>query len=190
VPVDGSAPDPARGDDRSALEGIPAPPGRGALAASWLGWWAIGMMLWMILDDTTVLPELIDGAVAAAIGATGATVAYARRSVPLRLPHGWARWWWRPLTQFVADLGALTRVLARALNGGEREAGAVREQPFALSDDPATRHAQIALAAVAGSFAANTVVLGVDEERSVIIVHELAASRGGDRRCADPLELG
>lgn len=52
-------------------------------------WWLLCAALWMLLDDTTALPELVDGAVAAAIGATGSTLALKgcrRASCPD--PHG------------------------------------------------------------------------------------------------------
>jgi multisubunit Na+/H+ antiporter MnhE subunit len=154
----------------------------------WLIWWVACAALWMVLDDTTAVPELVDGAVAASIGATAATATMMRHPDRFAARRAWARRWWRPLVQFVADLPGLVATLATALRGGEREPGALREIPFRLEEDAATRNSQVALASLVGSFAANSVVVAVDESASVLLVHELRPS--GGRAGADPLELG
>jgi hypothetical protein len=65
----------ASGDGRAAW------PSTAALARNWLVWWLLCAALWMLLDDTILLPELVDGAAAAAIGATGSTLALKRMPV-------------------------------------------------------------------------------------------------------------
>jgi hypothetical protein len=142
----------------------------------------------MVLDDTAVLPELVDGAVAAAIGASAATLVLARSPVRFASRPGWKRRWWVPLRQFFDDLPGLVRALGIALTGGARDPGELREIRFTVESDPDLRAAQIALASVAGSFAANTIVVAVDEAEQLLIVHELAPT--SSRRGADPLELG
>jgi multisubunit Na+/H+ antiporter MnhE subunit len=164
------------------------PPGRAELIRGWLIWWALCGALWLVLDDTLALPELVDGAVAAAIGASAATLVRARSHVQFAARPGSARRWWRPLVHLVSDLPELTRVLARALAGGERDPGRVRMVQFALDSDPRTRAAQVALASIAGSVAPSTVIIAVDEEGGQLIFHELTPR--DDRRRADPLELG
>jgi hypothetical protein len=142
----------------------------------------------MVLDDTMALPELVDGAVAAAIGATAATLTMIRSPVRFAARRGWVRLWWRPLTQFVLDLPTLVRVLGRALMGGTRDPGGLRAIAFTIEPDGAMRAGQVALASVAGSFAPNSIVVAVDEPRGTLIVHELeprSASSSGD-----PLGLG
>ena len=84
--------------------------------------------------------------------------------------------------QFVTDLPILVGVLARALAGGERDPGKLREIPFAVESDPDARAAQIALASVVGSFAPNTIVVAVDEAAQVLIVHELTPTSIAARR--------
>lgn len=142
----------------------------------------------MVLDDTVVLPEMVDGAVAAAIGASAATVALARTPVRFAARAAWRRRLGVPLVQFLADLPGLVRVLGRALQGGDRDPGGLRELGFAVESEPDLRAAQIALASVAGSFAPNTIVVAVEEADQVLIVHELVPS--SSRTGADPLELG
>src|ERR1700722_18229157 len=99
----------------------PAALRRGELARTWLVWWVLCAALWLVLDDTLALPELVDGAVAAAIGASAATLVRARSHVQFAAPPGWGRHWWRPLAHLVTDLPELTRTLAAALAGGDRE---------------------------------------------------------------------
>jgi hypothetical protein len=172
----------------AADAGRAAWPGAAALARIWLVWWLLCAALWMLLDDTTVLPELVDGAVAAAIGATGSTLTLKR--MPMRfVPRArWARYWWRPWVQLVTGLPVLFLVLARALAGGDRRPGELRWVSFALESDPEVRGAQIALASFAGSVATNMVVVAVDERRGSLLVHELVPGRGPGG--PDPLGLG
>ena len=159
-----------------------------ALARIWLVWWLLCAALWMLLDDTTVLPELVDGAVAAAIGATGSTLALKRMPMRFVPRPEWARHWWRPWAELVTGLPLLTRVLARALAGGDREPGELRRVSFALESDPEIRSAQVALASIAGSVASNSIVVAVDERRGSLLVHELVPRTG--REGPDPLSLG
>lgn len=162
--------------------------GRAALTRAWIIWWLLCAALWLVLDDTAVLPELVDGAVAAAIGASSATLTLARTPVRFAGRAAWRRRSWRPLVQFATDLPGLVGVLLAALAGGDRDPGGMREIRFAIESDPDIRAAQIALATVAGSFAPNTIVVSVDEANQVLTVHELTVT--SSRGTADPLELG
>ena len=170
--------------DRAA----PAALSRVELVRTWLVWWALCLPLWLVLDDTLALPELVDGAVAAAIGASAATLVRARSHVQFAPEPGWARHGWRPLVHLVSDLPELTRTLARALAGGDREPGRVRTVEFSVATGDRTRAAQVALASIAGSVAPSTVIIAVDEEGGQLIFHELTPREG--REHADPLELG
>jgi hypothetical protein len=162
--------------------------GRGELVRTWLVWWGLCGALWLVLDDTLALPELVDGAVAAAIGASAATLVCARSHVQFAPQQGWARHWWRPLVHLFSDLPELTRTLLAALAGGDRDPGRVRTIDFSARADDRARAAQVALASIAGSVAPSTVIIAVDEEGGQLIFHELTARQGRER--ADPLELG
>jgi multisubunit Na+/H+ antiporter MnhE subunit len=163
-------------------------PARAKLVRTWLVWWGLCAALWLVLDDTVALPELVDGAVAAAIGASAATLVCARSHVQFAPQTGWARRWWRPLVHLVSDLPELTRTLAIALAGGDRDPGQIRTVGFCVAADHRARAAQVAIASFAGSVAPSTVIVAVDEEGEQLIFHELTPREGRDR--ADPLELG
>jgi multisubunit Na+/H+ antiporter MnhE subunit len=165
-----------------------APPGRAELARVWLVWWVLCAALWLVLDDTLALPELVDGAIAAAIGASAATLVRARSHVQFAVQPGWTRHWWRPFVHLVSDLPELTRTLAHAVAGGNRDPGRIRAVDFSVHPDARARAAQVALASVVGSVAPSTVIIAVDEEGGQLIFHELIPR--DDRQRADPLELG
>jgi multisubunit Na+/H+ antiporter MnhE subunit len=135
----------------------------------WLAWWLVLAALYLVLADTVKAPELAVGAIAAAVGATGA-ILVGRWSTSGR-PH--ARWLAAAAPQLVGVFGDLA-ILARVLltrgvlrRGGE---GALVEVPFAGDD------ASLAWTQALGSLAPNTVVVDVDEARGIIVAHQLRAT--------------
>jgi multisubunit Na+/H+ antiporter MnhE subunit len=145
--------------------------------------------LWLWLDDTLALPELVTGAVAAAIAASVAEVVLGRAAPRLRWRRRWFRRAWRLPLHVVADLWRLLRVLVLTLTGQRKSRGRFRAIRFdAGSSDNPEDIARRALAKAAGSVAPNTVVVGIDAARGLILVHQLEPD---DRlTSADPLELG
>lgn len=165
-------------------------PRKVVLGRTWLIWWVLCAGLWMVLDDTTAFPELVDGAVAATIGASASTLAFAHTPLRFRPRAGWARSWWRPWAGLVTGVPLLTRVLVRALAGGDRDPGELRWVDFAVEADPAARAAQVALASFAGSVSPSSIVVDVDETRGSMLVHELVPGAGAGGGGPDPLRLG
>jgi multisubunit Na+/H+ antiporter MnhE subunit len=160
---------------------------RGMLVRAWVVWWVVGMALWLLLEDLATIAEDVDGAVAAALGASAAVLALSRaRPRPGRY-RGWSGLW-RPLVLLMSDLPQLVAVLGRAILRGERDPGRVRTVSFSCETDPERRAAQIALASFAGSVAPSTVVIAVRPAEDTLLFHELVPREG--RRAADPLELG
>jgi hypothetical protein len=164
------------------------PASKRTLARAWVVWWALCAALWMLLDDTVAAPELAAGALAAAIGASGATLVRIRNPMRFAPRAAWARRWWRPWVQLVAGLPLLVRMLVGALAGGDRQPGQLRSVPFAVESDDDVRAAQVALASFAGSVSCNSVVVAIDEARGSLLVHELSPEADGSG--PDPLGLG
>jgi multisubunit Na+/H+ antiporter MnhE subunit len=141
--------------------------------------WALLAALWLALTDTRVEPELIAGAVGAAIAATLAgrvmrpgppkTVSKTVAALPL----GWRSL--RPLVRLVADTGLLAVALWRRLVLRQPVGGSFRL--VAYRPGPERRSAAgRALTEVWGSLTPNRYVVGIDEEASTLLVHELVRS--------------
>jgi len=155
--------------------------------AWWFGWLFAGA-LYLLLIDTTDLPELIVGAGAAAIAATGFELAREQRvaggmSARLR----WLGRLYRPLLNVPSDVLALTGLATRQLIRPRAVNGEFRSVPFETHAEK-RETGRRALAESFGSFAPNTIIIGVDAERELLLGHQLRR-RGGDE-AIDVLRLG
>jgi multisubunit Na+/H+ antiporter MnhE subunit len=160
---------------------------RGALRAGlgWLCWWAAMLGLYLALVDTRQHPELVLGAVVAAVAATAARIVRRARPLP-PLPLGMvARHLGRALVQLVVDTFVVLRVAARRLRG-QAPRGALLAVRFRGGGDGADDVARRALTEALGSIGPNQIVLGIDRERDLLVVHQLAP----DPERADLLDLG
>jgi hypothetical protein len=159
-------------------------------ALFWAVSWVVTAGVWMVLVDTTYLPELLTGVVAAGIAATGTELVREQRIARVRMRIAYVPRLWRPLARVPLDIALLTGVAVRQAIRRDARVGGLRAVPFAAVDDsdPAG-HGRRALAEGAGSFAPNTYVLGIDEERKIVLAHQLVRTKHA-RRALDPLELG
>ncbi|HEY6692148.1 MAG TPA: hypothetical protein VI006_04810 [Solirubrobacteraceae bacterium] len=137
----------------------------------WLTWWVLLAALYVLIDDSVLLPELVAGALAAAIGATGATLVHRERQVLLKGDVRWLRSLWRPLAGLVGDLWPLVRALPR--RGGT---GGMVEIPFDATTDGPRDTARRALTEALGTLAPNTIVVRIDTDRGVVIAHQLVST--------------
>jgi hypothetical protein len=158
--------------------------GRSGAAIAWIGWWVTSAAIYLVLVDTVVVPELVTGAVIAAIGATGATLVRAQRRVVMRPRARWLAGLWRPVMSYPVDLWKLTRALARR----EPVGGKLFAVSFEPGADDARSAARRVLGPSAGSFAPNTFVVGLDAERGLLLFHQLVPS-AEPAEDADPLGL-
>jgi multisubunit Na+/H+ antiporter MnhE subunit len=149
----------------------------GRAARAWLTWWVVLAALYLLLVDSVLLPELATGAVAAAIGATGAVLVRSRRQVLLRPRARWLRGAWRPLVALFGDIAPLVRVLVERgiMRRGE---GALVELPFDATGDDPEEAAYRSLTEWLGTLAPNTIVVAVDRERELLVAHQLRPTTG------------
>ena len=143
---------------------------------------------YMVLIDTVDLPELY-----AAIGALllgGAAYEAARRQgvAEARMSARWlAKSWW--VIAGVPRQIAWVSWQALAQLVSPREArGTLRAVPFRAGGEGSSDVGRRALAEGLGSLAPNTIVIGIDGERDLLLVHQLRCS--GGREELDVLELG
>ena len=174
----------ASGDDAPAGAG-----GLAGLALAWLGWWIVAGAVWLGLTDTERFPELMAGAGAAAIAATGATVVRQQRRGVLRPRAIWLARIARPLANVPRDLALLAAVLFRRLVLRRDVRGRFVAVPFTAGGESARDGTRRALAEGAGSLSPNSYVVAVDGERDLLVAHQLAptADPAAD---ADALGLG
>jgi hypothetical protein len=124
---------------------------------SWPAWWLLLAVLYLALADSVVVGELVTAALAASVGATGATLVRRSRLYRGPLSVRWLRGAWRPLAGLVTDLAPLLR----ALPARGRRAALIELPP---AESPAAAQAL-------GSLAPNSIVVHTDAER--VLVHRL-----------------
>jgi hypothetical protein len=136
-----------------------------------VAWWGLLGGLWMLLVDTVSTAEVLSAAAAALAGAFVTWLMFDRGEARVRPAASLPIALVRQLARVPADLWLLALALWRAL-GGRRRPGRFHELALQLpvSEGGDGRRAAIELI---GSFAPNTIVLGVDEQR--VIVHQLLA---------------
>ena len=136
------------------------------------------MGLWVAIDDSIGLAELGAGAVVAALAALLTEAALHQADLHPRLRLRWLTGAYRLPGQVLGDTVLVFRALARQLAHGEDPPSGFRELPVQLrdtGDDAVTRRV---LLVGANSLAPNTVVLDVDAEREVMVVHQLVPNQG------------
>jgi multisubunit Na+/H+ antiporter MnhE subunit len=141
---------------------------------AWLIWFGLLAALYLLLVDTVVVPELVVGAAAAAVGATGALLVRAQRRMILRPRFRHLRAAGRPLLRVFGDLVPLARVLVARGILRRPGRGELVETPFAALGDSPEDATERAFAEALGSLAPNSIVVGIDRERGVLLTHRLA----------------
>jgi hypothetical protein len=157
-------------------------------AAVWTAGWVLSAGLYLLLIDTTDLPELIVGAGVTVLAATAFDLARERYLAVETVRPGWLARSYRPLVQVPSDIVVVVGVALAQLRRREAAQGVFRAVPFACSDDEAHDIGRRALAESLGSFAPNTIIIGVDAERQLLLGHQLR--RRGGPEAIDILSLG
>lgn len=154
---------------------------------------AVGFLLagsfYMLLIDITDLPELYAGAAVVVVSALvfeaareqGVAEAGLQPSQLLRL--------WRPLARIPGDVVLVSLAALQQALSPRGQRGVLRAFPFKHGRRGNARDAgRRALAEAAGSLPPNTIVIGIDPERNLIIGHQLW--RRGGAEGVDVLGLG
>ena len=158
-------------------------------AAAWFSAGILAGGLYLLLIDTTSLPELIVLAAAAAIAATGFELAREQQTAGgLTARLRWVTRLHRPLAKAPSDIAAVSWMALRQLVRPRAVNGTFRAVPFRCGPEHDTEKGRRAFAESFGSFAPNTIIVGVDVERELILGHQLRPSGGAD--AIDVLGLG
>jgi hypothetical protein len=144
--------------------------------------------LYLLLIDITDLPELIVGAGAAVLAATGLELARGQGIVGESIRWRWLLRLHRPLLRIPRDIVVVSGMALLALARRRSAFGTFRVVRFTGHEDEPPEAGRRALAEAAGSLAPNTFVVGIDGEQRLILAHQLRPT--GGRETIDPMELG
>jgi hypothetical protein len=147
-------------------------------AAFFAAWWVISFGLWALLVFKTEGAEFVAGAIAATFSATGAEVLRAKGYAPFSPDLHWARVLLRLPRDVLRDCSLLVRALAVAAWRREAIEGTFRCVHFAGADrgDPRGQ-ARLAVAKWLGGVSPNTMVVGFDEPRDSVLVHQVVRTK-------------
>jgi multisubunit Na+/H+ antiporter MnhE subunit len=145
---------------------------------AWLVWWVLLLGFWVAVDDSIGLAEVGAGAGAAALGAFVAELAGHQAATRFRLRPGWLLPAVKLPGQVIRDTAIVFRALWKRLLTGEQPPSGFRELPARFGDDTNESVTRRVLLVGANSLAPNTFVLGVDEDRDVMVVHQLVVNQG------------
>jgi multisubunit Na+/H+ antiporter MnhE subunit len=148
---------------------------------AWVTWWVLLMSFWVILDDSIALDELLAGAGAAALGALLAEIAGYQAAMRLRMRAEWLAPALGLPAQLLQDTGIVFAALWRRLARGEDPASGFREVPVRFGDQTVAGKTRRALLVGGRSFTPNSFALGIDEDREVMVIHQLVVNEGEAR---------
>jgi hypothetical protein len=152
-----------------------------------LAGFAFAGAFYLLLVDTTSLPELYV-LLGVALIATIAFEAAREQGFPeARFSLRWLSRAWRAAARVPLDTGLLCREVLGQLTHPKRTRGQFRAVPFKAGTSEEDR-GRYALTEIVGSLAPNTIVIGIDADSDLLLVHQLR--RNGDRHDIDVLELG
>ncbi len=171
----------------SGSDGRPPQIARSRRVALALGFLFAGAF-YLLLIDITDLPELYAGAGAAILAAAGFEAGREQgfaemSSTPRLLLRAW-----RAFARIPPDVLRVCLAIFQQLVHRRAERGTLRAVPFDFGSPDSPRDAgRRALAEALGSLAPNTIVVGIDPDRNLILAHQLYPSGGAN--AVDVLEL-
>lgn len=148
----------------------------------------IGGGFYFLLIDTASLPEvyLLAGVAVACAVAFG--LAREQGFAESQIDPRWLLRGWRVALKIPTDIGLLCWEALLQLVSPRQVRGTFRAAPFKATDETPADAGRRALSEWMGSLSPNTIVVGVDPEHGLLLVHQL--HRQGAREQLDPLGLG
>lgn len=146
-------------------------------ALSWLAWWGVLIVVWLLYVGTVNWQERIAGVILAAVAATAAEVVRSLGPLRFRVTARWLARGWVPLVKVVPEFAVVTAALWRALVHGERSPGGFAVADFPAGGERAEDAGRRAFTTVVGSLAPNTYVVDVAEADGLLLTHTLVPAR-------------
>jgi hypothetical protein len=148
----------------------------------------IGGGFYLLLIDTVSAPELYAGAGAAAAAAVLFELSREQGLVEASFSPSWLAGSWRVLCRIPSQLALVAREAFAQLVAPRSARGRFRAVPFNAGGERPCDAGRRALAEALGSLTPNTIVIGIDPDRNLLLVHQLQVQGGAEE--LDPLELG
>ncbi len=148
---------------------------------------AIAAPFYMLLIDTTALPELCVIPVVAILAGLGLLLTGGQGPVAASLSPPQLLAGWRAIARVPRDVGLVCGAVVAQLVRRETRRGELRAVRFRGGEEGGDI-GRAALTESLGSLAPNTIVVGVDLERNLLLVHQLKPRGGGKE--LDVLRLG
>ncbi len=161
---------------------MPAPPPDARAPSAgrlgpWLAWFAALNVVWLLLVATFDLAETVLGVAASALAATAAEMVRRTRLVSFHPTPASVRGGLAIPGRSVADTWIVLRAVVGALLTGRRLEGRFRAIRLPLPADGQEAAARRAMVTLGASIAANSYVVGFDDETGLMLVHELVPAR-------------
>jgi hypothetical protein len=142
-------------------------------ALFWIAEAAILFVFWLIYVSTTASNELLVGAAAAALAATGAEAVRGLNFARF-YPHvKWLGLFWHIPGSIVADCWTLTRVLAARIFLGREMEGYTATIPFEPGGADPRSAARRAVAVTLSSLGPNFIAIRIDRTEKLLLYHEV-----------------
>jgi len=142
----------------------------------WLAWWAVLVVVWLLLVDTFAASEFVVGAVAAAIAASAAAAVHRRGYIRFWPRLAWSREVPSLIWETTLDCGRLADALWQRVVLRKRVHGEMFRVPFDRGGDNGRDGARRALVNFAVSLTPNSYVVDIDPESDTLLVHRLVAA--------------
>jgi hypothetical protein len=141
-----------------------------------LGFLIAAPFYWLLID-TTYVPDLVAGAVAALIAAAAYSAAHLESTESARVRLGWLPFALGELARVPPGMAVVCReILAQTIRPrGSR--GELKAEPLESGDGDAHDPGRRGLVEAMRSFAPDTIVIGADSDRDRLVLHRLGAKR-------------
>jgi hypothetical protein len=148
----------------------------------------VGGGFYLLLIDTVSSPELYAFIGAALLSGAAYEVSREQGTGEAVISPVWLASAWRVLSRVPVHIALVCFDAVSQLFTRTPQRGSFRAVSFAACGDDGADAGRRALAEALGSLAPNTIVVGIDTERKLVLVHQL--HRHGGRDELDPLRLG
>jgi hypothetical protein len=132
---------------------------------------------YLLLVDTTSLPELYVLIGVALLAAIGVEASREQGFPEARVSASWLLRAWRAIVRIPGESLLLAREVGAQLLGRRPARGGFRAIAFKGGDSEHDR-GRFALTEIIGSLAPNTIVIGIDPESELLLVHQLRRKGG------------